>query len=61
MYDVHKAQAQTPLLGSCVCAGILMLNYSATNMVPTQKDKNLLLPKERLQFQTYKQSSNQHK
>jgi hypothetical protein len=50
---VHKVQM--PLPGRCV------LNHSATNVAPTQKDQPLLLSKRRPHFQTHKRSWNEQK
>jgi hypothetical protein len=50
-----------PSPGSCVSVGTLVLNYSATNVAPTQKDQPLLSSKRRPHFQTHKRSWNEHK
>jgi hypothetical protein len=57
MYCVHKVQMSLP--GRCVSGGTLVQNYDVTNVVPIQKDHQLLLLlKRRPHFQTHKWSWN---
>jgi hypothetical protein len=58
-YGAHKVQ--TPLPRRYVSAGILMINYNATNVVPTQIDQPLLSSKWRPHFPTHKPCWNEHK
>jgi hypothetical protein len=41
-------------------AGMLLSNYDATNMAPTQKDEPFLLSKRRRHFKTHERSWNKH-
>jgi hypothetical protein len=59
MYGVREVQV--PLTGRSVSAGVLMRNYGATNVAPTQKAQLLFSSKIRLHFQTRKWSWNEHK
>jgi hypothetical protein len=45
----------------CVSAGIFVLNYGATNVTFTQKDRPFLSSKRRPHFQTYKWPWNEQK